>query len=145
MWIINELVVTKIIVSIMNITLYGTNTNFNLILDMYDLNNTHIRNRYKNGIMTFRCPSQFLVYWTNSSIGCYFIYSKFHYCMWVINKLVVTPLIVGDMNINLYETNTSYILNLDMFDLSNTHIWNTFKNGIMTFGSTTQFLVYVTH
>ena len=56
-----------------------------------------------------------------------------------------SQLIESVMNINLYGTNSNYTLIFDMYDLSNKHISNRFKNGIMTIGGTTQFLVYVTY
>ena len=89
-----------------------------VILDMYDLTNTHNRNSFKNGIMTFGSTTQMLVYVTNLLIDCYFTQIKF-------------------MNIILYGTKPNCMLILDMYDLINKHIRNSFKNVIMTFGSTT--------
>ena len=49
------------------------------------------------------------------------------------------------MHINLYGTKANCIVRKDMHDLTNTHISNSFKNGIMTFDSTSPLLYNISY
>ena len=61
----------------MNIQLYGTNENYMLILDMYDLPKTNLRNSFKYGFIAFEGTTQISVFVTYYPIGCYSSHGEF--------------------------------------------------------------------